>query len=65
MLIDSPVISMIAKVATSEIGMVMIGIIEALSECRKNMMIRMTSAMASRIVVNTDLTDCSMNCVES
>ena len=32
--------NMIAKVATSEIGMVTIGMIEALSECRKNMMIR-------------------------
>ena len=43
--------------------MVTIGMIEALSECRKNMMIRTTSAIASRIVSNTELTDCSMNVV--
>ena len=56
---------MSAKAVMSEIGMVTIGISDALIECRKIMMMITTRAIASRMVMNTLRIDRSMNIVES
>jgi hypothetical protein len=61
----NPATYMMAKAVMSDTGIVTTGMIAARKECRNKRIMRMTSAAASRIVVNTFLIERSMKTVES